>query len=113
MPGKSPIFTPSSILFRPQQKPPSRGIGGFWWRRRVPPPGPNGLLHRQFIAIVRQADSTEYRECGGKLKGRLFAGMQSTEPCGVDLAHFSKEGFNPVRRAPNVKVVPARRLHHS
>ena len=27
-------------------------LGGFWWRRRVPPPGPNGLLRRQFISIA-------------------------------------------------------------
>ena len=33
-----------------------KGPSGLWWRRRVPPPGPNGLLHRLFIAIVRQAD---------------------------------------------------------
>ena len=50
MPSKKSIFTPLSILFRPHQKPviPT----GFWWRRRVPPPGPIGLFHRPFIAIA-------------------------------------------------------------
>jgi len=24
----------------------------LWWRRRVPPPGPNGLLRRPFISIA-------------------------------------------------------------
>ena len=55
MPGKSTIFTPSSILFRPIRNRPT--LSGLWWRRRVPPPGPNGLLHRPFIAIVGQADT--------------------------------------------------------
>ena len=50
MPSEKPIFTPLSILFRPHQKP--VGPTGFWWRRRVPPPGPIGLLHRSFIAIA-------------------------------------------------------------
>jgi len=26
--------------------------GGLWWRRRVPPPGPDGLLRCPFITIV-------------------------------------------------------------
>ena len=40
--GKKPTFTPLSILFRPHQNPtPSVW---FWWRRRVLPPGPIGLL---------------------------------------------------------------------
>ncbi|EJT04857.1 hypothetical protein RCCGE510_12016 [Rhizobium sp. CCGE 510] len=51
MPSKKTIFTPLSILFRPHQKP-AFEAAGFWWRRRVPPPGPIGLLHRSFIAIA-------------------------------------------------------------
>ncbi|EBU8131971.1 hypothetical protein BZU93_26335 [Salmonella enterica subsp. enterica] len=66
MPGKSPIFTPSSILFRPQQQPSARE--GSWWRRRVPPPGPNGLLHRPFIAIVSRADVANIGAHRGKWK---------------------------------------------
>jgi hypothetical protein len=50
MPSKKSIFTPLSILFRPHQKPVEPA--GFWWRRRVPPPGPIGLFHRSFIAIA-------------------------------------------------------------
>ena len=53
-------FTVQSNLFRPQQKHPGSalsatpdarphpravsGAGCFWWRRRVPPPGPEALL---------------------------------------------------------------------
>jgi len=53
-PSKKTIFTPLSILFRPHQKPAFLifEAAGFWWRRRVPPPGPIGLLHRSFIAIA-------------------------------------------------------------
>jgi len=67
MPSENLPFTPSSILFRPHQMPPESGIydtlqvvafaSGIWWRRRVPPPGPNGLLRQPFIAIVSKADS--------------------------------------------------------
>jgi hypothetical protein len=53
-------FTAQSNLFHPQQKHPGSarsatpdarprpravsGAGCFWWRRRVPPPGPEALL---------------------------------------------------------------------
>ena len=40
----------ASILFRPQGA--GRETGDLWWRRRVPPPGPQCLFHRPFIAIV-------------------------------------------------------------
>jgi len=33
---------------------------GLWWRRRVPPPGPNGLLRCSFIAISGLRRRTEY-----------------------------------------------------
>ena len=52
MPGKSTTFTPSSILFRPRPQAAPIGCQGLWWRRRVPPPGPMGLLRRPFIAIA-------------------------------------------------------------
>ncbi|PLW75527.1 hypothetical protein C0081_01465 [Cohaesibacter celericrescens] len=57
MPSKNTIFTPSSILFRPQQKHRFLTLHSqrcLWWRRRVPPPGPIGLLQRPFIAIVTE-----------------------------------------------------------
>ena len=55
MPGKSTPNTPSSILFRPQQLPPlTCRSSGSWWRRRVPPPGPNGLLRCPFITIAER-----------------------------------------------------------
>src|SRR5947208_14584578 len=31
--------------------------GGLWWRRRVLPPGPNGLLRRPFISIAGEPAS--------------------------------------------------------
>jgi len=53
MPSEKSSFTPSSILFRPRPKPrvvlKKHGLG---WRRRVPPPGPIGLLRSSFIAIA-------------------------------------------------------------
>jgi hypothetical protein len=52
MPCERVPFTPSSILVRPHQKPPANGLCGLWWRRRVPPPGPKGLLRYPFIAIA-------------------------------------------------------------
>ncbi len=41
---------------------------GLWWRRRVPPPGPKGLFHRPFIAIVRRADGTNIGRCDADWK---------------------------------------------
>ena len=53
MPSEKSSFTPSSILFRPRPRPrvvlKKHGLG---WRRRVPPPGPIGLLRSSFIAIA-------------------------------------------------------------
>src|SRR6185369_2816161 len=40
-------FAPAKTHFLGQ---PANGLSsGLWWRRRVPPPGPNGLLRRPFI----------------------------------------------------------------
>src|SRR5437588_1526084 len=39
-------FAPAKARFQGQP------TGGLWWRRRVPPPGPNGLLRRPFISIA-------------------------------------------------------------
>ena len=52
MPSENASFTPSSILFRPRRNPRNVRFLGLWWRRRVPPPGPIGLLRRSFIAIA-------------------------------------------------------------
>ena len=40
----------------------------FWWRRRVPPPGPNGLLRCQFIAIAKHVRILNIVILGGKKK---------------------------------------------
>ena len=66
MPGKGAIFTPSSILFRPRHRPACGA--GFWWRRRVPPPGPMGLLHRPFIAISGRNRQSQYRCDGAQME---------------------------------------------
>ena len=42
IPDKVFVFELPSNLFRPH----------IWWRRRVPPPGPNNLLHKAFIILV-------------------------------------------------------------
>ena len=70
MPSKSTPFTPSSILFRPRRQtaPPEAAFAaplGLWWRRRVLPPGPIGLLRRPFIAIAGLRRHHEYK------RGRL------------------------------------------
>ena len=36
--------------------------GGIWWRRRVLPPGPMGLLRRPFIAIAGRIRPLQYRK---------------------------------------------------
>ena len=62
MPSKSAPFTPSSILVRPHQMPPQIvRPSGMWWRRRVLPPGPIGLLRRPFIAIAGRIRHPQYR----------------------------------------------------
>ena len=103
MPGKSPIFTPSSILFRPQQEPPFR-TGGSWWRRRVPPPGPNGLLHRPFIAIATRgggmnisAESDDAKGLTKQAQRRRMA-AKSGSRAGQDAA--SGSGSGPLSFAP-------------
>ena len=77
MPSERQSFTPSSILFRPHQirsrmtgirmqdksnllLPVIRHL--MWWRRRVPPPGPNGLLRLPFIAIAGQVRQVLYMQ---------------------------------------------------
>jgi hypothetical protein len=46
---------------------------GLWWRRRVPPPGPMGLLRWPFIAIATLAGgSCQYRRLREGRKGQAF-----------------------------------------
>jgi hypothetical protein len=54
MPSESTPFTPSSILFRPRIEVSLTTDYAYtkWWRRRVLPPGPIGLLRQPFIAIA-------------------------------------------------------------
>ena len=66
MPGKRAIFTPLSILFRPRHK--AAASAALWWRRRVLPPGPMGLLHRPFITIAGRSQQDLYRACFVELK---------------------------------------------
>src|SRR5262244_278200 len=79
MPSKSTPFTPSSILFRPRR---SSRILELWWRRRVLPPGPIGLLRRPFIAIAGLRRHPEYKaqwltkkEAHRGISGRIPAGQ--------------------------------------
>jgi hypothetical protein len=60
MPGKRAPFTPPSILFRPRHNPPAINADGLWWRRRVLPPGPDGLLRCPFITIVPEGTDLIY-----------------------------------------------------
>src|SRR3974390_2716194 len=84
MPSKSTPFTPSSILFRPRDQRTDDGrqmtdnelvssvvCPRKWWRRRVLPPGPMGLLRWPFIAIAGLRRLLEYRckAIAGKVRG--------------------------------------------
>src|SRR5436305_8222974 len=46
---KTRPLRPRRSWFAPAE---TRSQGGFGWRRRVLPPGPNGLLRRPFISIA-------------------------------------------------------------
>src|ERR1700722_625087 len=121
MPGKSASFTPSSILFRPRRK---------WWSRRVPPPGPKGLLRRPFIAISGLRQPLRYRrkrlpkkEYGNRAM-KLISGGQSgvdravldvAEACGIAYGGWCPRGGwaedfpqppGLLARYPNLKQTP-------
>src|SRR5438105_11217894 len=50
---KTRPLRPRRSCFAPAEAHRSRWLlVGLWWRRRVLPPGPNGLLRRQFISIA-------------------------------------------------------------
>ena len=58
----------------------TRSGNGLWWRRRVLPPGPKGLLRRPFIAIAGLRRQTQYKhrrlpkeeQIGGRPGGGRF-----------------------------------------
>jgi hypothetical protein len=51
MPSKSVPFT---TRVEPVSPPSAADKAGDWWRRRVPPPGPQRLFRAVFIAIVTE-----------------------------------------------------------
>ena len=76
MPNERKTFTPSSILFRPHiwysfTMSIISMINEYmhkWWRRRVPPPGPIGLLRSSFIVIARYCQQYKYSNFSSKRK---------------------------------------------
>jgi hypothetical protein len=98
--GKSPFFTPSSILFRPRRcsapvrlsarpAPPRWGFTQMphGWSRRVLPPGPIGLLQRPFIAISALAGGTPNIGARGlrRKAGGNFTAFDEPDPFHVKL----------------------------
>src|SRR6476619_3991281 len=74
-------------LVDPISPPPKPVLAGLWWRRRVLPPGPIGLLRRPFIAISGLRRHHEYK------RGRLT----KKEP-------LQGPAHNPQSRRPAVSV---------
>src|SRR5512147_2680658 len=69
--AKARPLHPRRSYFAPMSRKPeilNRTLASEWWRRRVPPPGPNGLLRRLFIAIVGLHRQTLYRPLWGQKK---------------------------------------------
>ena len=65
MPGESPIFTPSSILFRPHQKPPFLSLRGRRFLVEAPgtAPGSDWLIASAVYRHSRpEADTSKYSE---------------------------------------------------
>ena len=59
---KEPPLRPRRSYFAPAEGLAHRdGLQGLGWRRRVPPPGPNGLLRWPFIVISVLRRQNEYR----------------------------------------------------
>ena len=79
--------------------PPSQAaaiICGLWWRRRVPPPGPMGLLRWPFIAIA------------GLAVGKVNIGGRRKEEKGMDYALQWPFFANNHKSDPNAQAVPRR-----
>ena len=64
--AKAQLLHPRRSCFAPAATHPTLG---FWWRRRVLPPGPKGLLRRPFIAIAGLRQHMKYR-CRSSSKQR-------------------------------------------
>ncbi len=95
-----------------------RGLGGIWWRRRVLPPGPNGLLRRPFIAIAEQVQPQQYRVKAWQKKGGdapqsgywVKFGVFYLSFCLAVLIPHEKRGAPPAGRAngPGLRLQPGR-----
>jgi hypothetical protein len=71
MPSESYIFTTRvDPVSPPQGLPPKQCRWEVWWRRRVPPPGPQRLFHAPFIAIVGKPTLSTIGSWGQKKRGR-------------------------------------------
>ena len=62
---------PRRSYFAPAETQNRKSFSGLRWRRRVPPPGPNGLLRRPFIAISGLRRQDQYRRIKVTNKGRF------------------------------------------
>ena len=80
MPGKSPIFTPSSILFRPHHQPPHRR---FVVEAPGTAPGSEWLITSAVYRHSQQADLPNIRISAAKSKR------------GIDLVFALGKGFAP------------------
>src|SRR3954447_5897728 len=105
MPGKSTIFTPPSILFRPQQKPlcPQQRL---LVEAPGTAPGSERLISSPIYRHSRSSRQNEYRGARAEMKGRNGA----LSPCQiatprVDLGAVSTEASRAVRTCqPSVQV---------
>ena len=64
--------------FAPSRFPTQTVPVGNWWRRRVPPPGPQRLFHAPFIAIVGKPTLPTIGSCGQKKRGRAALPLYTT-----------------------------------
>src|SRR5215472_6498655 len=122
MPSERVPFTPSSILFRPQQKPlrcifynfghSSKPTSSLWWRRRVPPPGPIGLLRYPFIAIAGEpaAHNIANRGAVGKMTERkLDEPQQVSHAFAASAPRIAPSSPPMVQRAWRLALRPTQR----
>ena len=82
MPSKSPIFTPSSILFRPHQQPPLlpwRSLRRLVVEAPGTAPGSEWFITSAVYRHSRSSRQNRYRGGRSKRKGRIRVGMPSCE----------------------------------